>query len=410
MINIISVFSALFLMAFNGAFAAENQKSYKLDFYTKSSPSKELVEPPKSQSPACREVFKNNQLCLMISCYLTPQETLLFMSASKEMRKILTTYVEGLSNGILPLAHEFPLAVRSRCFIRDIAEMSPVASWTRNLCKIAPLGRNLSAQSVSTAETNHFVEEYRRARIDIIRDLNGIDDSVSEHSLPPADVCDLELGKCLETQSVKDTLLFGAVLSGLPELVSLCLFSGANVNMCHIRYDDTPLTRAASELGDNAPLIIERLLHAKADVNLLDGAGCSALYWAAATALDNGVFKKILAAGANPNIKTRGDYGDTPLYACSQMTFRDRDDDYPKNLNSLIAAGAVLDTKDRWKNQTALMAAADSANASLVKALLKAGADVNARNSDGLSARDIARKNSDEVVEALLAEAEAAAR
>jgi len=73
------------------------------------------------------------------------------------------------------------------------------------------------------------------------------------------------------------TLLQRAVLEGKLPLVKFLLQSGADVNLCNNPEQATALHVAAG-LGDQASDIIRELVRAKADVNLQDVDGCTALH------------------------------------------------------------------------------------------------------------------------------------
>ncbi|MBZ5601879.1 MAG: ankyrin repeat domain-containing protein [Acidobacteriia bacterium] len=123
--------------------------------------------------------------------------------------------------------------------------------------------------------------------------------------------------------------------------------------------------------------VVKTLLKDKADVNAAQGDGMTALHWAASKD-DLELVKSLLAAGANPNAKTRiGEI--TPLFlACTNGD--------AAMIQAMLNAGA--DAKSVKANgTTALMMAATSGGADAVKVLLDKGADVNAKeNAHGQTA------------------------
>ena len=162
----------------------------------------------------------------------------------------------------------------------------------------------------------------------------------------------------------------------------------------------TPPLVEAARRGDASA--VQKLLAQRADVNVTEVDGTTALHWAAhhdygdvaaallkagaraqvanrygATPLMlaciNGsasMVERLLAAGADPNSTTPE--GDTVLMAAARTGVA-------AVVKALIARGANVDARERWKEQTALMWAAAANNASAVEALVEAGADVHAR-------------------------------
>jgi ankyrin repeat protein len=98
--------------------------------------------------------------------------------------------------------------------------------------------------------------------------------------------------------------------------------------------------------------------------------GATPLHWAADS--DDAVqVEKLLAAGANPNVKDR--YGFTPLYFAAT-------NGSAAIVQKLLKAGADANFADSG-GETALMSAVRSGNIDAVKALLVAGASVKAKDS-----------------------------
>jgi ankyrin repeat protein len=152
---------------------------------------------------------------------------------------------------------------------------------------------------------------------------------------------------------------------------------------------DSPLADAA-EANDSAA--VGKLLDRKADVNLVQADGMTALHWAAHH--DNGeLVKRLLAAGAN--VKAASRYGVTPLsLACTNGN--------AEIVELLLAAGA--DPKTTLPGgETALMTAARTGRLGPVQALIARGADVDAREHKGQTALMwAAAEGHADVVDALL--------
>ena len=130
------------------------------------------------------------------------------------------------------------------------------------------------------------------------------------------------------------TALHWAVRSGNVAAVDALIASGANVSARN-RYGITPLSLAA-EAGDAA--LVERLLRAGADAKAVITEGQTVLMVAART-------------------------GNALV------------------LRQLVAAGADVNAKESWMGETALMWAAAANNAAAVRALAEMGAAVNARSA-----------------------------
>jgi len=172
----------------------------------------------------------------------------------------------------------------------------------------------------------------------------------------------------------------------------LTVLSGAN----------SPVADAAMR-GDTAE--IRKLIASKADVNLPQADGATAIQWAAyrndlamadaliaakadvkipnrdgATAMrlaaTNGsaeMISKLLAAGASAN--EAGPNGETPLmYAARNGN--------PAAVKALIAAKADVNAKEKVRGTTPLMWAAEQGHPEAVAALVAAGADVSARSNN----------------------------
>ena len=162
----------------------------------------------------------------------------------------------------------------------------------------------------------------------------------------------------------------------------------------------TTLVAAVHE-GDGAAAVA--LLAGKADVNLPEADGTTALHWAVHNG-DVALVEQLLKAGARVN--ARNDYGATPLAEAAVLAD-------PALLGRLLQAGADVDSanddgqtalmlvarngnveaakllvrhhanlnaREKWRQQTALMWAAAQAQPAMVRYLVSKGAEVNARS------------------------------
>ena len=108
-----------------------------------------------------------------------------------------------------------------------------------------------------------------------------------------------------------------------------------------------------------------------------------------------GAASALLAAGADPNLRSRNDFGVMPIHSAVAGHRSDV-------VAALLAAGADPKVRQRhgW---TPLMGAAEHGDSETVEGLLAAGADPVAVNDEGISAEELARRGGHEVLAARLA-------
>jgi uncharacterized protein len=167
-------------------------------------------------------------------------------------------------------------------------------------------------------------------------------------------------------------------------LIGAQFSAAANVNLA--------LPDAAMR-GDKVAVL--SLLKNKADVNVTQGDGSTALYWAVSRD-DMPMARALIAAGANANAAARIDSEPLLFAACRNGN--------PLMIALLLKAGANTNGANE-RGTTALMMAATSGNPDAVKTLLDHGADVNAKESvRGQTALMFAAaKNRGEVIRLLVA-------
>lgn len=181
------------------------------------------------------------------------------------------------------------------------------------------------------------------------------------------------------TQKELNKQLFSAVQSGNVADVRSALEAGADVN-AKGPYNWTSLMEAA-EYGDIA--MIKLLLEYGADPKIADSDGNTALMNACYYVYTEAV-RLLLDAGADKDAADEG--GNTSvIMACK----------YPRGkrkiIEALCAAGAELDAIN-IEDKTALMYLSFEGHTSLMKLLIKAGADPHIRDKRGRTALDILKE------------------
>lgn len=165
-------------------------------------------------------------------------------------------------------------------------------------------------------------------------------------------------------------LLFAAVKNDEVERAKLCIKLGADVNA----KDDTGLTVLMDAAIAGHTDIAELLIKAGADVNAKDDTGLTALMYAV-SAEQKDTAELLIKLGANPNATDKRNW---PVLSYAMLTFRFT---YNRAIaEQLIKAGADI-------NATLIWAVNTHPNPSdVVKLLIELGADVNAKDSEGLTA------------------------
>ncbi len=195
-------------------------------------------------------------------------------------------------------------------------------------------------------------------------------------------------------------LMYAAGNHSSPEIISLLIENGADVNSWGCEEDDygemtsimTPLMFAVtSDVYKYNIRVIDTLIALGADVNAKDNDGRSVLMWASLKRIDTDTVAALIRAGADVNAKD--DFGKTALIWAVSQTEEETDCDID-SINLLIRYGADINAKDMW-NCTALMYAADNEVAvEVIDILISAGADMYAKDRSGCTALDYAKGNS----------------
>jgi ankyrin repeat protein len=162
-----------------------------------------------------------------------------------------------------------------------------------------------------------------------------------------------------------DAKLLQAVQKANPTDVLALLAAGADPN-ARAADGSTPMLYAA-HFGDIAS--VQALLAAKGDPDLTNRYGLGPMHEAALRA-DADMLRTLVAAGASVDLALPE--GETPLMLASRTSGIDA-------VRFLIERGAEVNVVEQWQGQTPLMYAAAHDRGEVAAALIAAGADVNAR-------------------------------
>jgi ankyrin repeat protein len=170
-----------------------------------------------------------------------------------------------------------------------------------------------------------------------------------------------------QSAPASDKALIEAVKTGNSTTALALLSRRANVNA--VEPDGTTPLHWAVRNDDVA--LVDRLIKAGANVKAANRYGVTPL----ALACENGsapVVERLIEAGVSAN--STQPMGETALHTCAR-TGR------PEAAKVLIANGASIDAPESWRGQTPLMWAAAEGHADMVRLLVEAGADANARSA-----------------------------
>ena len=162
-------------------------------------------------------------------------------------------------------------------------------------------------------------------------------------------------------------LVLTAASEGDAARLKTLIDNGADVN--EARADGFSALAQAIFYGNN-PEAVDILISSGANVNTADDYGVTPLHLACMNK-DLTSITKLLVAGADPN-KAR-QTGETPLMSCANLGVTE-------GVKALIKHGADLEAKENREDQTALMWAAAEGHAEVVKVLVANSADVHARS------------------------------
>ncbi|XP_017786543.1 PREDICTED: E3 ubiquitin-protein ligase mib1-like [Nicrophorus vespilloides] len=184
------------------------------------------------------------------------------------------------------------------------------------------------------------------------------------------------------------TALHLAAIHQAVPAAKILLEAGANPN-CKRHLESTPLHEAAQ----NPSEILELLVKGGCEVNASNREGSTALHVLAKSSVNVKHVKKLLRAGADPNMRECSGY--TALHKAAETG--------PANLKTLVKAGTKVNAVD-VRGRTALHCAVQEESEMSIQILLTTGIDANIKNFNGYTALQEAAKSADGSILRLLLE------
>lgn len=217
-------------------------------------------------------------------------------------------------------------------------------------------------QAIADGARLNALDEYARTPLDVV---------LSKEEAPQLAPLLVKAGAFVPA----DILATGAYACRTPELITLLLNAGADINAITFMEKDALMTAAA----DGNLEAIRFLLDKGLDVNACDVSGSTPLIYAAGNGRQDAV-RALLAAGADMGATNR--WGHTAFVAAVRPGGKEG---RLATASVLLDAGSDVNARD-WEGKTALFGAARGDAPELVTFLLTAGADVGATDNNGVTA------------------------
>ena len=171
----------------------------------------------------------------------------------------------------------------------------------------------------------------------------------------------------------KDASLVRACRAGNLEMARAAIRAGADVNVRADKFGDTPLFIA---VDSNERPMVKLLVAAGADVNARADNGLPVLILACTHDLRGGALH-LIKSGANPNVRWRKHSNESPLHVTH----------YPAVVKALIKAGADVNARDAL-GRTPLVHLVLTSEWQSARILIAAGVDTRMRDKYGCTAGD----------------------
>ena len=172
----------------------------------------------------------------------------------------------------------------------------------------------------------------------------------------------------------KDAKLLRACRTGDLEMAREAISAGADVNVRTGKLGGTPLFIA---VDGNERKIVKLLIAAGADVNARASNGLPILILAC-THDERGGALELIRSGADPNVRWREHSGERPLHLAHR----------PAMVRALIEAGADINARDA-RGWTPIMHLVVTSDWEAARILIAAGADTTAREKRGRTAAEL---------------------
>ena len=192
------------------------------------------------------------------------------------------------------------------------------------------------------------------------------------------------------TVQQRQSYLFIASYKGNEAMVKLLLQHGAHID--HTTSDGSTALLVACQQGHLS--IVKELVIRKAKINFSDNDGETPLFVAAGFGNEE-IMSLLLDNGAlinNPNLNERGA---TPLFIACQRG-------HLKAVELLLSRGAAIDQARKSDGLSPLQIAVLCGHTAIVKLLIKSQASLSHKNSDGLTASQLAQANGLKAMQVLL--------